>query len=145
MHRNLSNIPFDELAVGMFLGEGTFEITKDLIVRFARLMGYDDPVYLDREYARKTPYGDIITPPGMIFVYSLRLGWDLKVFPPGSIRMGDDNIFYQPAKPGDVLKTTLHISDRFIKKERKFVKMKLDTVNQTNNKICTVEFVAIIP
>ena len=125
MTKNLSE-RFDEVKVGDFLGEGTYTVTKEEIARFAKLLGYEDPVYFDEGVARKTEYGGIITPPGMLFIYGLKLGWELKQYPPGSIRMGDDNEFFSPARPGDILKTMITVSDKFIRKERKFLKAKLE-------------------
>lgn len=144
MARNLAE-RFDEVKVGDFLGEGTYRVTKVEIARFAKLLGYEDPVYFDEDYASQTEYGGIITPPGMIFIYGLKLGWELKQYPPGSIRMGDDNEFFLPARPGDELTTRITVSDKFIKKERKFLKAKLETVNKKKEKVCTVDFTCIIP
>lgn len=145
MEKNLSEIPFDDIEVGRILTSGTYELTKELITRFAELLGYDDPVYHDEEYAGKTEFGKIIAPPGMVFIYSLKVGTDSNVAAPGSIRMGDKIEFFRPGLMGDVLTTTLKVSDKFIKKERKFVELLFETVNQNGEKIVDLEFTAIIP
>ncbi len=144
MAKNLSE-KFDEVKVGDFLGEGTYKVTKEEIARFAKLLGYDDPIYFNEEYAKKTEYGGIITPPGMILVYGLYLDADLNQYPAGSVRMGDENEFFSPARPGDILKTTVTVSDRFVKKGRKFIKAKVETRNQKDEQICIVDYTCIIP
>jgi acyl dehydratase len=136
---------FEEIVPGMYLGEGTYQVTREAIARFARLLNYDDPIYFDEDHARRTSYGGIITPPGMLFIYGLKLGWELKLYPPGAIRMGDDNTYYTPAHPGDVLTTTITVSERFERKQRKFLKIKLETTNQRQEPVCTVDFTTIIP
>lgn len=140
---------FDKIEVGKFLGEKTYTVTKEDIARFAKLLGYTDPLYFDEAYAKKTEFGGIIAPPGMIFIYQLIATVDMvaafEYFPPGSIRMGDDNEFFNPARPGDTLTLKVTISDKFIKKERKFLKARVDATNQKKEKVCTVEFACIVP
>ncbi len=136
---------FAQIEVGKLWGEAPYPVTKEEIARFAKLLGYDDPIYFDEEYAKKTEYGDIIAPPGMIFIFQLIATRKLKLFPPGTIRMGDDNEFFNPVRAGDVLKLRVTLSDKFVKKERKFVKARVDAVNQKDEKVCTVEYACIIP
>ena len=143
--RTLSEMPFDEIETGMNLGQGTYEVTAANIARFARLLGYEDPVYFDEAHAASSEFGSIITPPGMLFLYGLKLGWELNLYPPGAIRMGDDNTFHNPAHPGDILTTSITVRDRFVRKERKFLQIALETVNQDRLPVCTVVFTVIIP
>jgi len=81
----------------------------------------------------------------MCLTYGLRLGWEEDVFPPGAIRMGDENVYGVPARAGDTLTTVLTIVDRFVRKERKFLKYEMVTSNQRGQRVCTVAFTAIVP
>ena len=40
------------------------EVEKGSIRRYADAVGNDNPLYFDEEYAKKSPYGSIIAPPG---------------------------------------------------------------------------------
>lgn len=109
------------------------------IDEFCRLMGYDDPGY------RADAPGGAVAPTSMCLTYGLRLGWEENVFPPGAIRMGDDNVYGVPVRPGDTLTTVLTITDRFERKGRRFLKYQMVTTNQEGEEVCTVAFTAIVP
>jgi hypothetical protein len=132
-----------EAPIGAELGRGTYELRRDVVERFSRLLGYEG-----ENDSGQVPRGkdarDVV-PPGMIFVFSLRMGWELQLFPPGAIRMGDDNEFRTPAKIGDVLTSSLRLSQRFTRKERRFVNFLCETQNQHGDTVCTVEFTACLP
>jgi acyl dehydratase len=46
-------------------------VEKGAIRRYAEAVGNDNPLYYDEEYARESPYGSIIAPPGFF-------GWPTK-------------------------------------------------------------------
>jgi acyl dehydratase len=110
-------------------------LTADDIERFRALMGY-----------AATPAGETpVAPASMGLIHGLRLGWEHRVFPPGAIRMGDEDRFGVPARAGDVLRTELRIVERFEKKERRFMTYEMRTVNQRGERVCSVTFTAIVP
>ncbi len=132
-------VAYEDAAPGTCLGEQQILVTQAEIDRFCALLGYDDPAY------RADAPGGAIAPPSMGLTYGLRLGWTARAFPPGAIRMGDENTYGVAARPGDRLHTTLHVADRFMRKERKFLKYRMVTLNQAGEMVCTVAFTAIVP
>lgn len=117
------------------LGESTCEVAAQDVERFRRLLGY-----------APTPEGTVPqVPPSMGLTYGLRLGWEHAIFPPGVIRMGDENIMGVPARVGDSLRTQFRILDRFERKGRKFMKYEMRTQNQRQELVCSVTFTAIVP
>ena len=130
---------FEAAEIGRPVCEGRIAVTQDEIDRFCMLMAYDHPAY------RADAPGGAVAPTSMCLTYGLRLGWEESVFPPGAIRMGDGNVYGVPARPGDTLTTVLTITDRFVKKERKFLKYEMVTTNQSGETVCTVAFTAIVP
>ncbi len=130
---------FDGAQIGVPVCEGRMVVSQDDIDSFCRLMGYDDPAY------RSAAPGGAVAPTSMCLTYGLRLGWEEDVFPPGAIRMGDENVYGVPARADDTLVTVLTIVDRFVRKERKFLKYEMVTSNQRGERICTVAFTAIVP
>jgi hypothetical protein len=130
---------FESAEIGRRVCEGRIVVAQSDIDEFCLLMGYDDPAY--RADAPDGP----VAPTSMCLTYGLRLGWEEDVFPPGAIRMGDENIYGVAARPGDSLTTALTIVDRFERKGRKFLKYEMVTANQRGEMVCTVAFTAIVP
>lgn len=130
---------YDGAIIGREVCRGQIHVTQDDIDRFCRLFGYDDAAY------RADAPAGAVAPTSMSLTYGLRLGWEADVFPPGAIRMGDENVYGVPARPGDELVTVLTIVDKFVRKERKFLKYEMATRNQTGALVCSVAFTAIIP
>ena len=81
----------------------------------------------------------------MGLTYGLKLGWEHAIFPPGAIRMGDEDVFGVPARVGDQLLTQFRIVDKFERKSRRFMKYEMRTKNQAQELVCSVSFTAIVP
>ena len=56
--------------IGRTLEPWCYEATRDNIRHYAHGIGDDNPLWCDPDYARSTPYGDIIAPPSFIFACS---------------------------------------------------------------------------
>ena len=130
---------FEGAEIGVAVCEGRIVVSQDDIDSFCKLMGYHDPAY------RRDAPGGAVAPTSMCLTYGLRLGWEEDVFPAGAIRVGDENVYGVPARAGDTLVTALTIVDRFVRKERKFLKYEMITANQNGERVCTVAFTAIVP
>lgn len=130
---------YDGAVLGKPVCEGRIHVTQGDIDRFGSLMGYDDPAY------RADAKGGAIAPTSMGLTYGLRLGWEENVFPPGAIRTNDENVYGVPARPGDELVTVLTIIDKFVRKNRQFLKYEMVTRNQAGELVCSVAFTAIVP
>jgi acyl dehydratase len=117
------------------LCQGECLVTAEDIARFRALMGY-----------AATPPGQVATAPSsMGLTYGLRLGWEHRIFPPGAIRVGDDDRFGVPARAGDRLLTQFRIVEKFERKDRRFMKYEMHTANQRGEMVCSVSFTAVVP
>lgn len=126
---------WDTACLNEVLCESRIEVHDDEIARFRALMGYPP-----------SPPGAVaVAPTSMGLTYGLRLGWEHAVFPPGVVRMGDEDRFGVPARAGDTLVTRLRIVDRFERKGRRFLKYEMSTRNQHDALVCEVVFAAIMP
>lgn len=114
------------------LCEGVCDVRAEDIARFRRLLGYGEGA-------------SDVAPPSMGLTYGLRLGWENAVFPPGVVRMGDEDVFGVPARAGDRLVTTFRIVEKFEKKERRFLRYEMRTENQHGELVCSISFVALMP
>jgi len=126
---------YETAVLNEVLCESRTTVGADEIETFRRLMGYAPTT------AGQTP----VAPASMGLTYGLRLGWEHSVFPPGVIRMGDEDRFGVPARAGDWLVTQLRIVDRFERKGRRFMKYEMRTHNQHGQLVCEVVFAAILP
>lgn len=127
-------VAYETAVLNQILCEGHYAVSAESIARFRRLMGYG-----------ATSGADLVAPTSMGLIYGLRLGWDFSIFPPGAIRMGDDDVFGVPARAGDTLLTRMRIVDKFERKGRKFMKYEMTTRNQREELVCSVAFTAIVP
>ncbi len=113
----------DELAalIGTQAAPIIMEVERGAIRRYAEAMEDPNPLYHDREYARKSKYGEIIAPPGFF-------GWPVKPFSwmrdpsylqirekAGTRVVGMDNggeiEFILPIRAGDTLTAVRQIAD----------------------------------
>lgn len=122
---------FETARLDTVLCEGVCEVSAGDVARFRRLMGYDAEAG--------------VAPPSMGLTYGLRLGWEHAIFPPGAVRMGDEDVFGVPARAGDRLVTQLRIVEKFEKKQRRFMRYEMRTQNQRQELVCSISFVALIP
>lgn len=134
---------YDGAVLGREVCRGRIDLSQTDIDRFCALMGYDDPAH--RAGAAAGAAGGAVAPTSMCLAFGLRLGWESQVFPPGVIRVGDENTYGVPARAGDRLTTTLVISDRFTRKGRRFLTYQMETTNQHDQQVCLVCFTAILP
>ncbi len=126
---------YDSARLGEVLCEGHITVVAEEVARFRKLMGY-----------APTPPGELpVVPTSMGLTYGLRLGWEHRIFPPGAIRMGDDDVFGVPARAGDELLTQLRIVQKFERKGRRFMQYEMCTRNQLGQTVCTVSFTAVVP
>ena len=130
---------YDGAELGHEICRGSTHLSQTEIDSFCALMGYDDPAF------RADAAGGAVAPTSMALAFGLRLGWEEQVFPPGVIRVGDENTYGVPARAGDALTTTLVITDRFERKGRRFLTYQMITTNQRHEQVCQVRFTAILP
>jgi len=118
----------DKSSTSLLGKEHTFQASEEigevLIKRFAAAMGDHNPLYWDRQYAQKSPYGDIIAPPTLIFELTYDVGGSIDSekglyqgleawagFPTRLERAGNEYEIFQPAHPDDVITVKRKIVD----------------------------------
>lgn len=100
---------FDELSVGDS-ATMTFPVTEDVIVRFAEVSGDDNPVHLDEDFARTTPFGGRIAH-GMLSAGFISAVIGTKMPGYGSIYLGQSMKFKRPVKLGAEVEVTATIKE----------------------------------
>ena len=107
---SLENTPFDELEVGM---TATFSktVSEEDIKLFAILSGDTNPIHLDEEYAKTTPFGGCIAH-GAICAIIISAAVATQFPGPGSIYAGQEMRFKKPVRPGDTLTAHLELLEK---------------------------------
>ncbi len=118
--------------IGQSVDVSIFEVEKEPIRRFADAVGDLNPLYWDEEYAKQSPFGSIIAPPGFIsslWFLSRPVKWGRKehqsesLGPPlvmdalaraGYKRILDTGIdyeFFEPIRAGDTVRAVCVVKD----------------------------------
>ena len=102
-------------------------IEEGMIRRFAEAIGDDNPLYRDREYAQKSPFGGIIAPPTFVFEWAHQEAVTVDEYgmyisgmplPNRLVRGGNEYEFIQPLRPGDIITTKSKIADIYEKQSQ---------------------------
>jgi len=112
---------WDDLEPGAVLASRPVTITKEMIQRFARSIGDENPLYFDEDYARGTRFGGLISPPS---IHALLLfactGHDHFMRTPGTVNMGQNWCLQRPVRPGDTITLECRCLDKLIRKGKTF-------------------------
>lgn len=88
-------------------GPAVLQVTKDVLVNYARGMGCINPLYFDEEYAEKTRYGGLVGFPTFLNVVTHTSGTPVGGLPGvQSFHSGNDWRWYHTIRPGDRIGTT---------------------------------------
>jgi acyl dehydratase len=98
--------------------DDTYEVSREIIRRFADAIGDASPVYRDVEAAKALGHPDVIAPPTFLTVLTFRyaaqgpvvdpdLGLDYSLVLHGEQRF----VHHRPVRAGDVLEVTLSVVD----------------------------------
>jgi len=104
--------------IGIESEPSIFEIEKEPIRRWADAIQDANRLYHDEAYAKKTLFGGLIAPPGMIgnYQFPVKEGKPGPGIQPPFVRIlngGNEFEYFLPAKAGDVLSATTKIASIF--------------------------------
>jgi len=111
-------MPLNRAFIGReYATDQTYEVSREMIRKFADAIGDQNPVYRDIEAAKALGHPDVIAPPTFLTVLGFRLG----VGPIGDADLGlnyalvvhgeQRYVHHRPARAGDVLTQTSVIED----------------------------------
>ncbi|MZR29862.1 MaoC family dehydratase [Sneathiella litorea] len=129
---------WDEIIPGELRDTRPVTLTQEVIARYAKGVGEDNPLYFDEEYAKTTIYGGIIAPPSihilLMFACTTTEDW---MRSPGTINAGQNWSYHVPIRPGDTITMRGTALDRFIRKDRMFAVHENTFTNQHGEVVCT--------
>jgi acyl dehydratase len=137
-------IDFDRSILGKEFVLGTFQVTEDMMLAYARAVGETSPQYADPDAAKNTPVRGLVAPPIFYDVFRADQMPDPKVqFGKISFNAGQRCEFYTPIRPGDTITLKAKITDVYEKTGRTgkmvFIIRETTYENQQGEKVAVVE------
>ena len=138
-------IKFDRSLLDVDHEIGSFEVTTEMIVRFARSTGETNPLYLDEEAGRGSPHGSIIAPPTFCNMFASGSPRpDIKLeFGEVSLFAGQSIECLGTVRPGDTLNAKTRLKDVYAKTGRSgkmvFQVWQTSIANQSGNTVALVQ------
>jgi 3-hydroxybutyryl-CoA dehydratase len=114
-------------------------ISESDIYQYAGITGDMNPVHMDEEYARQTPFGGRIAH-GMLCAGLVGAVMGMKLPGPGAIYQGQTLSFLAPVRIGDTITATAEIIE--IGAKKKSAQLKTTCINQ--NGVAVLEGVASV-
>jgi acyl dehydratase len=123
--------------------EGTFEVSREHIRRFAQAIGDKNPAYTDPEAAKALGHPDVIAPPTFMTTVGMslagggpisdpELGLDYSLVVHGEQRF----VHHRPARPGDDLRAKTTIEDIRNAGGNELLKMRMDITTTDGELVC---------
>ena len=130
-------------------GEQTFEIKAEDMKFYAAGVLDHNPLFVDEEYAKNSPYGGLIPHP--IFITPIifwcvgtkgRGNW---IRTPGARNPGQDLEIYEPFRVGEIIRIGMRPYDRWIKRGKYHLSYEINMYNQDNVKKARAIGTLILP
>ena len=120
-------------------------ITETDLVLFAGISGDFNPMHVNAEYAKSTPYGKRIVH-GIVSVSLIAGVLGMKLPGAGTVHVSQKVDFKKPVFIGDTLTAVAEILEKFTKKDGKlrFLRIKTDVYNQNKEIVTEGEALVII-
>ncbi|HTR70668.1 MAG TPA: MaoC family dehydratase N-terminal domain-containing protein [Mycobacteriales bacterium] len=122
--------------------EGTFEVSREHIRRFAEAIGDANPLYTDRTAAQEAGYRDVIAPPTFLTTVGMSLGNGPIGDPDlgleyGLVVHGEQRfVHHRPVHPGDVLTASTEIEDIRDIGANELMRMRMDIRTTAGELVC---------
>ena len=129
-------MPVNKDAVGKQWQPVAYEVGLEKIREYARAVGEENPVHLDREAALAAGFRDVVAPPMFCVVYSAAAIGPAVVDPevginlPMMVHAGQEFEWGEPACSGDEITTTAKCLEIFEKDGKGFYVFETNSVNQ---------------
>ncbi len=128
-------------AIGKEFPATTYEIGKEKIAEYARVIGIDNPVHFDREAAKAAGFRDVVAPPMFCVVYSgpalapALFDPDVAMNFAAMVHGGQEFEWGEPACVGDEITTTAKCLDISEKDGKGFYIFESVSVNQNGDEV----------
>lgn len=111
-------------------------VTETDIVMYAGLTADFNPMHMDEEYARQTPFGGRIAH-GTITLGLIAPVIGMQLPGKGCVLLGISGSFHKPVKIGDTIRASARVTEK--DEKRKFIKLELSYTNQRQETVAMGE------
>ena len=135
--------------------DGVYDIEKTFIVEVEDIQNYsegildDNPLFNDEEAAKKGPYGGLIAHPLFLTPIGFWLTGDSGpgswIRTPGAINPGQIIEFYEPIRPGDIIRAKSRFHDKWIKRGKRYLTFLTEYYNQKDQMVAKWWITLILP
>lgn len=115
-------------------------ITDPDILKFAKLTGDFNPVHIDHEFAKETPFKERIAH-GLLTGSLISTVLGMKLPGPNSIYLSQNFKFTAPVRIGDTVKATVEVVEK--RDEKKIIKLKTQVLNHRQELVVDGEAVVM--
>jgi acyl dehydratase len=126
-----------------YLAEGTFEVSREHIRRFADAIGDANPAYRDAAAARALGHPDVIAPPTFLTTVGLSLSGDGPIEDPdlgvdySRLVHGEQTFVHRrPVVPGDVLQLSTTIESIRVAGRNEVLSLRSDIADASGETVC---------
>jgi 3-hydroxybutyryl-CoA dehydratase len=137
---------WDDLKVGETFEIRPFLLTEERIKKFAIGTQDEHPFYMDEEAAKKSKYGGLIAPPTVVVaILYASVPPEHHIKTEGALNPKQKLEFGVPARPGDTIYGKCTITDKYIKRNKKYLEGFNLVTNQNGEMICQWTSYGLLP
>jgi acyl dehydratase len=117
----------------------TVKVTEELIANYCAAVRNDNPLYLDRDVARRGPFGDIIAPPTFVFMCAPQRRSEVmhacgyaspEEKADRATPYAKSEVFFQrPIRPGDEITSVVRLDDKYERRGNQFITWRVTAHN----------------
>jgi acyl dehydratase len=137
-------------AVGKQYPTTTYEIGKEKIGEYARVLGIENPVHFDREAAAAAGFRDVVAPPMFCVVYAspavgpAMFDPEVEMNFAAMVHGGQEFVWDEPACSGDEISTTAKVLEIYEKDGKGFYIFETNSVNQNGDQVVKGTWTSIV-
>lgn len=122
-------LTFERLPEGRSFEPLTERLTEEMIKEFGEAIETQNPVFMDKDEASKSRFGDIIAPPMIAYLLFRHSYLANATMPGGGIGLNMEFEFLKAVKVNEAVTTKTHVSESYEKKGKKIITLEGITEN----------------
>jgi 3-hydroxybutyryl-CoA dehydratase len=138
-------LTYDTVEIGTEFPPYVYPLSEDTVRGYVEATQDPHPLFQDAAYAKSKGYRTILAPPTTAAIYATRAHKQKRKLPPGGIHAKQMFRFLKPVYPGDTLTSYAKVVDKYIKKDRKYVTIEVETKNQQGETVVISRSAGIWP
>lgn len=138
-------LTYDSVEIGTEFQPYVYPLSEETVRQYVEATEDEHALFNDEGYAKSQGYRTILAPPTTAAIYATRAHKQKRKLPPGGIHAKQMFRFLKPVYPGDTLTSYAKVVDKYIKKERKYVAIEVETKNQRGETVVMSRSTGIWP